>query len=284
VLVRFLEIQGPIILKPFTAYYPKQHLFVLKKEEKNCKRRRTCIRENKSFPFSLWKHYWTGCCWPVCDELRLICECEASDRDTTSLDSSRSVAPDKVRHSGAFTDLQEVCVCLRLTAMTLKPHALRYICLLLLFWKWRVQGPAMRELGSHCHLYNNCLRKDSGAQSYRHQGNRQWSWLPAYTPGLGLLLYLDMRPTHGPFDSKRTWCPMICWPAGSRNASMVVVSGTDAGWKPGGGRMSEKSSWLSDDTASSSSEDMSTTVGCRDVMCVRRAYAYSTGGRLLLRR
>jgi len=65
---------------------------------------------------------------------------------------------------------------------------------------------------------------------------------------------------------------------------MVVVSGTDAGWKPGGGRMSEKSSWLSDDTASSSSEDMSTTVGCRDVMCVRRAYAYSTGGRLLLRR
>ena len=40
---------------------------------------------------------------------------------------------------------------------------------------------------------------------------------------------------------------------------MVVVSGTDAGWKPGGGRMSEKSSWLSDDAASSSSEPIQRT-------------------------
>jgi len=56
---------------------------------------------------------------------------------------------------------------------------------------------------------------------------------------------------------------------------MVVVGGMDTGRKPGGGRMSEKSSWLSDDAASSSSEDMSTTTGCRDVMCVRRAYANS---------
>jgi len=56
---------------------------------------------------------------------------------------------------------------------------------------------------------------------------------------------------------------------------MVVVGGMDTGRKQGGGRMSEKSSWLSDDGASSSSEDMSTTAGWRDVMCVRRAYAYS---------
>jgi len=56
---------------------------------------------------------------------------------------------------------------------------------------------------------------------------------------------------------------------------MVVVGGMDTDWKPGGGRMSEKSSWLSDDAASSSSEDMSTTAGWRDVICVRRAYAYS---------
>ena len=56
---------------------------------------------------------------------------------------------------------------------------------------------------------------------------------------------------------------------------MVVVGGMDTGRKPGGGGMSAKSSWLSDDTASSSSEDMSTTAGWRDVMCVRRAYAYS---------
>jgi len=59
---------------------------------------------------------------------------------------------------------------------------------------------------------------------------------------------------------------------------MVLVGRMDTGWKPGGGRMSEKSSLFiifSDDAASSSSEDMSTTAGCKDVMCVRRAYANS---------
>ena len=56
---------------------------------------------------------------------------------------------------------------------------------------------------------------------------------------------------------------------------MVLVGGIDTGRKPGGGRMNRKSSWLSDDAASLSSEDMSTTAGCRDVMCVRRTYAYS---------
>jgi len=56
---------------------------------------------------------------------------------------------------------------------------------------------------------------------------------------------------------------------------MVVVGGMDTGRKPGGGRMIEKSSWLSDDAALSSLEDMSTTAGYRDVMCVRRAYANS---------
>jgi len=56
---------------------------------------------------------------------------------------------------------------------------------------------------------------------------------------------------------------------------MVLVGGMDTGWKPRGGRRGEKSSLLSDDAASSSSEDMSTTAGCKDVMCVRRAYANS---------
>jgi len=40
-------------------------------------------------------------------------------------------------------------------------------------------------------------------------------------------------------------------------------------------RMREKSSLLSDNAASSSSEDMSATAGCKDVMCVRRAYVNS---------
>jgi len=56
---------------------------------------------------------------------------------------------------------------------------------------------------------------------------------------------------------------------------MLVVGGLDTGRKPGEGRMREKSSWLSDDAAFSSSEDMSTTAGWRDAMCVQRAYAYS---------
>ena len=56
---------------------------------------------------------------------------------------------------------------------------------------------------------------------------------------------------------------------------MVLVGGMDTGWKPVGVRMSEKSSSLSDDAASSSLEDMSTTAGCRDVMCAWRAYANS---------
>jgi len=57
---------------------------------------------------------------------------------------------------------------------------------------------------------------------------------------------------------------------------MVVVGGIDTGRKSGGGMMSEKSSWLSDDAASSASADMSTSAGRRDldVMGVRRAYAY----------
>jgi len=37
---------------------------------------------------------------------------------------------------------------------------------------------------------------------------------------------------------------------------MVLVGSMDTSWKPRGGRMSEKSSLLSDDGASSSSEDM----------------------------
>jgi len=53
---------------------------------------------------------------------------------------------------------------------------------------------------------------------------------------------------------------------------MVLVGGMGTGWKLGGGRMSEISSLLSEDAASSSSKDMSTTAGYRDVMCLRRAF------------
>jgi len=51
---------------------------------------------------------------------------------------------------------------------------------------------------------------------------------------------------------------------------MLPFGGMDAGWKPGGSRIGEKTSLLSDDAAASSSEDKSTTAGCREVTCVRR--------------
>jgi len=56
---------------------------------------------------------------------------------------------------------------------------------------------------------------------------------------------------------------------------MLPGGGTDAGWKPGGSKIREKSSLLSDDSAASSSEDTSAVTGCRDVTCMRRAYASS---------
>jgi len=52
-------------------------------------------------------------------------------------------------------------------------------------------------------------------------------------------------------------------------------SGTDAGWKPGVGKIGEKSSLLSDDSVVSSEEDKSTVTGCRDVTWMRSAYANS---------
>jgi len=50
---------------------------------------------------------------------------------------------------------------------------------------------------------------------------------------------------------------------------MVSFGGVDAGWKPGGSRIGEKSSLLSDNSAASSSEDMSTTAGSKEVTCMR---------------
>jgi len=56
---------------------------------------------------------------------------------------------------------------------------------------------------------------------------------------------------------------------------MLPGGGTDAGWKPGGSKIGEKSLLLSDDSTASSSEDKSTVTGCRDVTCMRSAYANS---------
>jgi len=56
---------------------------------------------------------------------------------------------------------------------------------------------------------------------------------------------------------------------------MLLGGGTDAGWKPGGSKIGEKSSLLSDGSAASSSEDQSTVTGCRDVTCMRSAYVNS---------
>ena len=94
---------------------------------------------------------------------------------------------------------------------------------------------------------------------------------------LGLVLHADILPRHQPYVGhlKSMYCPSICCPAGSRGTSMVPWGGVNAGWKPSGSRIGETSSLLSDDSAASSSEDMSTTVGSREVTCMRRAYANS---------
>jgi len=90
---------------------------------------------------------------------------------------------------------------------------------------------------------------------------------------LGLVFHADILPRHHPYVGhlQNMCCPIICCPAGSRCTSMVPFGGIDAGWKPGGSKIGEKSSLLLEDSAASSSEDMSTTAGCREVTCMRRA-------------
>jgi len=94
---------------------------------------------------------------------------------------------------------------------------------------------------------------------------------------LGLVLHADILPRHQPYVGhlKSMCCPIICCPAGSRGTSMVSLGGVDAGWKPGGSRICEKSSLLSDDSAVASLKDISTTAGSKEVTCMRRAYANS---------
>jgi len=38
-------------------------------------------------------------------------------------------------------------------------------------------------------------------------------------------------------------CPIICCPAESRGTSILPFGGMDAGWKPGGSKIDEKSSF-----------------------------------------
>jgi len=92
---------------------------------------------------------------------------------------------------------------------------------------------------------------------------------------LGLVFHVDILPRRHPYVGhlKSMCCPIIVWPTGSRGTSMVPFVGIDSGWKPGGSKIDEKSSLLSDDSAASSSEDMSTTAGCREVTCMRGTYA-----------
>jgi len=98
------------------------------------------------------------------------------------------------------------------------------------------------------------------------------------TVHLGLLFHDDILPRHQPClgHLKSVCCPIICFLAGSSGTSMLPGGGTDAGWKPGGSKIGEKSPLLSNDSAASSSEDKCTATGCLDVTCMRRAYANSS--------
>ena len=94
---------------------------------------------------------------------------------------------------------------------------------------------------------------------FTHLLHTFWDWyiLPRHHPYVGHL--------------KSMCCPIIFCPAGSRGTSMVPFGGIDAGWKPGGSKIDEKLSLLLEDSAPSSSEDMFTTAGYREVTCMRRA-------------
>jgi len=56
---------------------------------------------------------------------------------------------------------------------------------------------------------------------------------------------------------------------------MLPCGGMDAGWKLARRNVDENQSLPSDNVAASSSENKSTTAGCREVTCMRRAYAIS---------
>jgi len=94
-----------------------------------------------------------------------------------------------------------------------------------------------------------------------------------FTHLLGLVFHVDIRPRHHPYVGhlKSMCCPIICWSTGSRGTSMVPFGGINACWKPGGSKIGEQSSLLLDDSEPSSSEDRSSTAGCREVTCMRRA-------------
>ena len=98
-----------------------------------------------------------------------------------------------------------------------------------------------------------------------------------FTHLLRLVFNADILPRHHPCVGllKSVCCPIICCPAFSSGTSLLPCGGMDAGWKPGGSKIGEKSSLLSDDAATSSSEDKSTPAACREVTCMRRLYAIS---------
>ena len=78
-MIRFLEIQGPIVVKPSTTHYPKQYLFVKKKEEGKKPEGQGAPAPEK--PSLSHFHYGN------------TTELGAADQFVTSLDSSGSVRP-----------------------------------------------------------------------------------------------------------------------------------------------------------------------------------------------
>ena len=98
-----------------------------------------------------------------------------------------------------------------------------------------------------------------------------------HTLHLGCVFNADILSRHHPCAGhlESMCCPIIYCSAGSRCTGMLPCGGMDACWKPGGSKMDEKSSLLSDNAAASLSEDNSTTAGYREATCMRRAYANS---------
>jgi len=145
---------------------------------------------------------------------------------------------------------------------------------------WRVEGATRCGWRSrYLCLYYSCPGRDHDnvAQSYHHWGRRQWSWLSVYTPcrGIGVPCWFPAQTPsiRGPFEEYVLSNHLLA--CGVKRYKHGAILGHRRWLEPGGSKIGKKSSLLSDDRAASSSEDLSTTAGCREVTCMRRAYTNS---------
>jgi len=164
------------------------------------------------------------------------------DMGTTSLDSPGSVTPDYVRHSGVgHGPAGNVCLSAANSNDALTSRAALHLSATTVL---RVGGFKEQQCtiwGVIVSIYIIIVQvKTVGSRAtvIRVKDNEVDYLLTNLAPRI--IFHSDMRPRHHPYMGhlKRMWCPVSCWPTGSRNASMVVVGGTPIRSETREGRMS----------------------------------------------